>query len=431
MTADKPLCDLFDFISASPTPFHAAREMARRLDAAGFEYLAEDQMWSKPPKKFYTLRNASSLIALSLPDKRSPADLADSGIHLVGTHTDSPSLRLKPYPEITTSGYLQFGVEVYGGALLHPWFDRDLGIAGRISGYRSDRTLGSALINSQRPVAIIPSLAIHLNREANQKGGVNPQKELPPITCLVTEAPPEIRQWLASLQDEGEAPVNEVLDFELSLFDTQPPAQIGINREFIASARLDNLLSCWCALQGLIKADDPPPALLVANDHEEVGSTSAGGAQGPFLRSLLERLTANDPVHFARMTNHSLLISVDNAHALHPNYPDRHDPRHTPLLNGGPVIKINANQRYATDSTGAAFLRQLSDQNGVPIQTFVARSDLGCGTTIGPVTAAEIGIRTVDLGLPQLAMHSIREVAGTQDPACLIKLLTAFWRDRR
>jgi aspartyl aminopeptidase len=290
--------------------------------------------------------------------------------------------------------------------------------------------LGTALIDFEQPIAIIPSLAIHLDRTANEERRVNAQKELLPIVLqLKKDETRDFRELLKMqmLSDDPECNVEEVLDYDLYFYDTQPPAIIGFDEEFIASARLDNLLSCFVGLSSLIQSDNKFTSLLVCNDHEEVGSVSAAGAQGPFLKSVLERLAGNDNQKLSRMIDRSIMISADNAHGIHPNYLDRHDDAHGPILNQGPVIKTNANQRYATNSKTSSLFRHLCKKADVPVQSFAMRNDMLCGSTIGPITAGGIGVQTLDVGVPQFAMHSIREMAGIKDAFYLFRVLKEYY----
>lgn len=416
---------LADFIQASPTPFHATQQLAQRLVAAGYEHLDERVNWIlKDAGRYLVTRNDSSLIAFSLGQ---PEQL-HQGLRLVGAHTDSPCLRVKPQPELEQQGLWLLGVEVYGGALLAPWFDRDLSLAGRLTFRTSDGRLSSRLIDFKRPIATIPSLAIHLNRGANDGVAINAQTDLPPLLAHCHEPGRQLRDLLKQqlLAEHPDCQVEQVLDYELSFYDTQAPATLGLAGDFFSSARLDNLLSCHAGLTALLHSDGTQPCLLVCTDHEEVGSSSAYGADGPFLEDVLARLIP-DRAECIRAMQHSLLVSADNAHAVHPNFADRHDDNHGPKLNAGPVIKINSKQRYATTSETAAFFRHLCDQAQVPVQSFVVRSDMGCGSTIGPITASRLGVRTVDIGVPTFAMHSIRELAGSQDAAYLIKVLTHYF----
>ena len=415
--------ELMAFLAASPTPFHAVHEMTRRLAEAGFQHRPETEPWRlEPGGRYFTTRNDSSIIAWTVPARSA---LPDAGLRMVGAHTDSPCLKVKPQPELDGNGYLQLGVEVYGGALLNPWFDRDLSLAGRVSYLDRGGALAHGLVDFKEPVAVIPSLAIHLDREANESRAINAQTYLPPVLGG-RGGDFDLKTLLRQrLEADAGAEVGQVLDHELVLYDTQRPALVGLAQEFIASARLDNLLSCFTGLTALLDAGGEAGALLVCNDHEEVGSTTASGARGPMLTQVLERLLPV-PEDRNRALSRSMLISADNAHGVHPNFADRHDGNHGPLLNRGPVIKINANQRYATNSETAAAFRRLAADEGVPVQTFVVRSDMACGSTIGPLAAAETGVRTVDVGVPQWAMHSIRELAGTADAFNLSRVLRRF-----
>lgn len=419
-----PSQGLLDFLKRSPSPFHATQSMAEALQDAGYQALNERETWQlKPQGRYYITRNDSSIIAI----KRGQHDPVQHGIRMVGAHTDSPCLKVKPQPELARHGYWQLGVEVYGGVLLSPWFDRDLSLAGRVT-FKHNGQLQSRLINFQQAIASIPSLAIHLNREANSGWAINAQTELPPILAqLQGETKKDFRALLAEqLQREHAISAADVLDYELCFYDSQPAALVGLNQDFIASARLDNLLSCYAGLQGLLNSNDQHTQVLVCTDHEEVGSNSACGADGPFLEQVLRRML-NTEEDFVRCIQHSLLISADNAHGIHPNYADKHDANHGPLLNHGPVIKVNANQRYATSSETSSFFKLLCQQAEIPVQSFVTRSDLGCGSTIGPITASQLGVQTIDIGVPTFAMHSIRELAGSKDLSYLVRVLQAFY----
>jgi aspartyl aminopeptidase len=429
---------LTEFIKNSPTPYHAVELMSAILERNGFRKLEETEQWSMQGlqasgERFYVTRNDSSIIAFVLNQP-----LAEAGVRMVGAHTDSPCLKVKPNPEIVNNQYLQLGVEVYGGALLNPWFDRDLSLAGRVSYLNENGAIDNQLINLEKAIAVIPSLAIHLDREANSKREINSQNHLPPILMKLPKGETEdeadfnviLQQIVNANLEQGEA--LKILDYELSFYDTQAPAVIGLHDDFIASARLDNLLSCYTGLMALIDDDTQPGEekqnkLLVCNDHEEVGSMSAAGAQGPFLKSVLERLCSSDE-DFTRMIAQSTMISADNAHGVHPNYADKHDKNHGPVMNDGPVIKVNANQRYATSSETGALFKHLCELADVPVQSFVVRSDMGCGSTIGPITASELGVKTVDVGVPTFAMHSVRELAGRWDAFYLYRALKVFFR---
>lgn len=430
---------LLDFIQSSPTPFHAVASMAKRLDQNGFQRLDGGKPWDmQPGGRYYQLRNGSSIIAFVY----GKSDLAQSGLRMIGAHTDSPCLRVKPNPDLKQKGYFQLGVEVYGGALLNPWFDRDLSLAGRVTFTNKDGKLQSALIDFNKPIAVIPSLAIHLDRDANKNRKVNAQTDIPPILKLMEtdESISFVDIIKSRLLEENTSlslddfSLEQTLDYELSFYDTQAPAIVGLKDEFIASARLDNLASCYVGLEALIAAcagtgtdnkELEASSLLVCNDHEEVGSQSACGALGPMLRDFLGRLQADNHCRAAMLEN-SMLISADNAHGIHPNYTAKHDSNHGPILNGGPVIKTNANQRYATNSLTSALFKQACSKAKVPVQTFVSRTDMGCGSTIGPLTAGEIGVNTLDVGIPTFAMHSVRELAGTEDAYHLFQALLQF-----
>jgi aspartyl aminopeptidase len=414
------------FLDSSPTPYHAVASMKQILQKHGFIELKEADSWGNLGQgSYYVTRNDSSIIAFKLAED----DLAGQGMHMIGAHTDSPCLKVKPQPEKVTKTLLQLGVEVYGGALLNPWFDRDLSMAGRVSYQTEAKQIKQLLVNFEQPVAVIPSLAIHLDREANQSRSINPQQHLPPILTQLDEGDSLDFRALLEQQCGKQYPdlkLGKVLDYEISFYDTQKAAITGLSGDFISSARLDNLLSCYVGMQSLLAADGKRSALLVCNDHEEVGSQSSSGAQGTFLQSVLQRLSGNTE-SYQRMIDRSMMISADNAHAVHPNYADRHDAEHGPILNKGPVIKTNANQRYATSSETSAVFRQLCEQNDASVQDFVVRTDMACGSTIGPITSSNIGVRTIDIGVPTYAMHSIRELAGSHDAAMLNTVLTAFF----
>lgn len=420
---------LLDFLHASPTPFHATTQMAHQLQQAGFIALHEGDAWQlESGQRYFVTRNDSSIIAF-VYGKR---PLLETGIRMVGAHTDSPCLKVKPQPELNRRGYFQLGVEVYGGALLAPWFDRDLSLAGRVSYRDGSHTIRSVLINFVDPVATIPSLAIHLDREVNRNRSINAQKDIVPLLLQLNEKDaqtPDFRALLlAHIQREyPQLDAAQVLDYEISLYDTQAPALVGWQQDFIASARLDNLLSCYIGLQALLQSDPEVTSLLICTDHEEIGSTSTCGARGPMLQQFLERLVPDTDTR-VRVLDRSLMVSADNAHGIHPNFSDRHDENHGPLLNRGPVIKVNANQRYATNSETSAIFRVLCDQAQVPVQSFVSRTDMECGSTIGPLTAAEVGVKTLDVGVPTFAMHSIRELAGSLDAWYLYRVLSGFYR---
>jgi aspartyl aminopeptidase len=418
--------ELLAFIHKSPTPFHAVNNIQMELESGGFIPLIEEDSWNVVPGgRYYVTRNGSSIIAFVMGHN----SVTDSGIRMVGAHTDSPCLKVKPKPELHKHNYFQLGVEVYGGALLNPWFDRDLSIAGRLIFNVGDGRLQKVLVDMKKPVAVIPSLAIHLDSEANSNRKINSQTDIPPILFKCGDNRDEDFRALMAAQlrgQYGDLMEFQILDYDLYLYDCQKPAITGLNEDFISSARLDNLLSCFTGMKALLEAGDHVTTMLICNDHEEVGSTSACGANGPMLKSLIERLYP-DTEDRARAISQSLLVSADNAHGIHPNYSDKHDGNHGPILNDGPVIKTNANQRYATNGITSSIFRHLCEREGIPVQSFVSRTDLGCGSTIGPITAASIGVQTLDVGVPTFAMHSIREMAGTEDAYNLYRALTGFY----
>ena len=416
---------LLEFLAQSPTAFHAAATMARHLQKAGFQRLYESESWQlQAGERYFVLRNDSSIIGFVYGTD----ELTTGGIRMLGAHTDSPNLKLKPAADVYRCGYHQLAVEVYGGALLSTWFDRDLSLAGRVTFKDAGDKIRSVLVDLVRPVAVVPNLAIHLDREANRNRSINPQDDIKPI---LLQAEKGASTWQALLADavkeqHPDVEVTAILDSEISLYDTQKPALVGYQNEFIASSRLDNLLSCYVGLVSLLRADTKTSSLLVCTDHEEVGSASACGARGPMLEQFLQRLLPDTETRL-RVIDRSLMISADNAHGIHPNFAAKHDAGHGPLLNAGPVIKVNANQRYATTSETGALFRWLCQQNNVPVQSFVSRTDMECGSTIGPISSAEVGVKTLDVGVPTFAMHSIRELAGRDDAWSLHRVVAAFF----
>lgn len=424
--------DLIAFIDASPTPYHAVRESVRRLEAAGFVRLEEGEAWKLDPgARVYVTRGDASIAAFEIGSERPTR----AGVRLIGAHTDSPNLRVKPHPELTRSGVHQLGVETYGGVLFHTWLDRDLSMAGRIV-VKSDQLVARHLVDFRRPVLRIPSLAIHLNREVNTAGLLlNAQQHLVPLIGLESGGPFDLRTLLAEELAKGGVKVEprDVLAWDLALYDAQAPRRIGIRDELVAAPRLDNLASCHAALCALVETTGARAATrgIVLWDHEECGSRSAQGADSPLLRTVLERIvgatSAGEPDAMARATARSFLISADMSHGVHPNYSDRHEPSHAPVLGRGPVIKSNVNQSYATDGESAATFEALCREADVTPQRFVTRTDLPCGSTIGPITAAQLGIRTVDVGNPMLSMHSAREMCAAADVGKMIAVMKVFF----
>lgn len=422
--------DLCSYIDASPTPYHAVTETARRLRAAGFTALAETDEWRLGPgDRRYVIRDGS-ILAFEL-GMRPPAE---SGFRIVGAHTDSPNLRIKPRASVEAHGYVQLAVEPYGGVLLHSWLDRDLSLAGRVSLLR-DGTVETVLVDFNRPVLRIPDLAIHLQREVREQGlKLNPQTQMMPVFGL---AAGESFEEALSCEIERSAgvrvPASDIASYELMTYDTVRGEIGGAGGEFLFAGRLDNLGSCHAATCALAAAAAGGAAthsrVIVLYDHEEVGSRSASGAAGPFLEHSLERIVlamGGEGQAAARALCRSMLVSADMAHAVHPNYAERHEPGHKPVVGGGPVIKTNVNLSYASDAPATATFVACCREAGIEPQRFVARSDMPCGSTIGPLTASRVGISAVDVGSPMLSMHSCREMAGTADVAPMIAALGAF-----
>ena len=415
---------LLAFCDAAPSPYHACATAAAMLTEAGFTRLGEDAAWPAEPGGRFVVRGGT-LIAWKTTAEQQPHD----GFRIVGAHTDSPNLRVKPHPDVTSAGVRQLGVEVYGGVLLNSWLDRDLGLSGRVAVRRDGGGAIVRLLRVDRAVCAIPQLAIHLDREVTSKGLlVDPQNHLRPLWG-VGEGD-DFRSFVAK---EVGVPADDVLGWDLMLHDLAPGALVGRDDDMIGSARLDNLASCWAALEALTEvAPDVgggPIPVVCLFDHEEIGSTSDRGAGSSMLPTVLERTVlarGGDRETLHRALARSACLSADMAHATHPNYADRHDPQHQIALNGGPVLKVNANVRYATDAPGSALVALAAEQAGVPLQSFAMRSDMPCGSTIGPITAARLAITTVDVGMAQLAMHAAREHAGSHDPGRYRALLAAF-----
>jgi len=421
--------DLRSFLDAGKTPYHAVAEVARRLIAAGFLPFRESEPWQlEPGARGFVVRAGGSIAAFEVGTKAP----ADAGFVLVGAHTDSPNLRLKPIPDSTSVGYRQLNVEVYGGVLLSTWLDRDLSLAGRV--VLGDGT--AELVDLERAVCRIPNLAIHLNRDVNTQGLLlNAQTHLLPIMGLERDSgdfSELLSECLRGTASSG-ARTADVLGFDLCLYDTQRAAFAGSHGEFLLSSRLDNLASCHAALSALLAAERGLEAtrVIVLYDHEEVGSQSASGARSLFLSDLLGRLAVGfspqDSSALTRAVSRSLMVSADMAHAVHPNYADKHDKQHRPMLGAGPVIKVNVNQSYASDGPAAAAFSAACRALEISPQHFSARNDMPCGSTIGPISAARLGMRTVDVGSPMLSMHSCREMAAASDVAPMIRALTRLF----
>jgi len=415
--------ELFDFLRFATTPFHAVEYLSTLLVQSGFTKLREGDRWQvKPGAGYFCIRDNGTILVW----KSSDTDEI-SGWKMLAAHTDSPALQIKPLPVKTENSYTQLGVEVYGGPILATWFDRDLGIGGRVTLLDEDGTIIVKTIDFKRPVVTIPNLAIHLNRKVNEECSIKRQKHLLPLLCQTADNNFSFHEILRK-QIKEEYPQlspQKILGFDLFCYDTQEPKLTGLYDDFISASRLDNLLSCFIGIKSMLQNDIQGNCLLLCSNHEEIGSSSLAGAHGNFLNTALTRLVPNADKR-ARMCSISHFISMDNAHALHPNFIEKHDPQHLPLLNHGPVIKYNANQRYATTSKSASLFKSLCLEADVPIQEFVMQNDLACGSTIGPIVATSLGIQTVDVGVPSLAMHSIRESTGARDPYMLSKAIDFF-----
>lgn len=415
---------LLDFIDQSPSPWHAVENVANQLKAHGFKNLRENEPWQfKKGGKYFVIRDGGSIIAFALGQ----AALAESGFRILGAHTDSPGLRLKPKAAYSTEGLAQLGVEVYGGPILATFTDRDLSLAGRVV-IHTEQGLQSRLIRIDQAVARLPNLAIHMNREVNEKGLVlNKQTGLPLIFGHAANSDTAKQLLNETLAGKLAIPASAIVSWDLAFYDIQKGSFWGLEQEFIADSQLDNLASCHAGLEALLSSETPQATAICALfDHEEVGSESATGAGGSFLLDVIERichstgLTQEDKL---RSFANSFFISADMAHAFHPNHAGSYEPCHHVQVNHGPVIKTNANQRYSTNAVTAARFIQLCEKAGAPYQQYAHRSDLGCGSTIGPIMSAQLGIATVDVGNPMWAMHSIRESAGVLDHAAMIAVL--------
>ncbi|KAK0623238.1 peptidase M18 [Immersiella caudata] len=464
--------DFVDFVNASPTPYHAVATSASLFEAAGFTKIKERDSWAstvKPGGKYYLTRNGSSIVAFAVGAKWRPGN----PIGMIGAHTDSPCLRVKPVSKKTSNGFIQVGVETYGGGIWHSWFDRDLSVAGRVLVRDDAGNFVQKLVKVDKPIVRIPTLAIHLHRQSNFDP--NKEDEMLPIAGLAAaelnrsgEAEPEAEadgdflplkkmterhhsQFIQVVAEHAGVKVEQVVDFELILYDTQKSCLGGLNDEFIFSPRLDNLNMTYCSVMGLITSaqstsleSDTSIRLVACFDHEEIGSLSAHGADSNLLPAIIRRLSvipggspssegsyehveeAVASTAFEQTLSTSFLVSADMAHSVHPNYAGKYETNHRPEMNKGTVLKVNANQRYATNSPGIVLLQEVARRAGVPLQLFVVKNDSPCGGTIGPMLSAKMGVRTIDLGNPQLSMHSIRETGGSHDVEHAIRLFESF-----
>ena len=431
---DTEAAGLCAFVDASPSPFHACAEAGRRLEAVGFSLLVETEAFPTEPGRHYLIRGGA-LIAWSTETAGGPT----TPFRVVGAHTDSPNLRIKPQPDLARAGWQLLGVELYGGLLFNSWLDRDLGLSGRVA-VRGSAGVETRLLTIDEPVLRVAQLAVHLDRGVNEGLALNPQEHLTPLWGVSTE-PGDFRGYLATAVGVD---VADVLSWDVMTHDLQPSRRIGRDRDLISAPRLDNLATSYAGVRALVDAVDglgrrtnaasagssaAAIPVLVLFDHEEAGSQSERGAMSTLLPSVLERIVTSaggGREDFHRALAGTVIASGDMSHATHPSYPEKHEPQHQIAINGGPVLKTNVKLRYATDSVGAAAFILACDQAGVPVQHFVSRNDLPCGSTVGPMTAALTGATTVDFGAPMLSMHSARELCGANDPAMYAGALAAF-----
>lgn len=407
---------LLDFIEKSPTAFQAVDEMQKRLTENGFEVLSEKEYWKLiPGGKYLVTRNNSALIAFCIPEKESRV------FHIMASHSDSPSFKIKENPEIKVdNSYVKLNVEKYGGMLMAPWFDRPLSVAGRVIIRRNDG-LEEKLVDIKRDLVMIPNLAIHMNREANNGVAYNLQKDLQPLFAAGNTD----RTLLEIIAEQTGVKKEDIISHDLFLYNRMPGTIWGADKEFVSSARLDDLQCAFASMEGLLRAQNHGSiAVHCVMDNEEVGSGTKQGAASTFLKDTLLRINmglGRTYEEYLMTLAGSFMVSADNAHALHPNYTDKTDPTNHPVLNKGIVIKFNANQKYCTDAVSAAIFKELCTKAGVPYQTFVNRSDIAGGSTLGNISNTQVPMNTVDIGLPQLAMHSPYETAGVKDTEYLVR----------
>ena len=423
--------DLLHFITAGPSPWHACSETERQLSAAGYQAFDEaSEVWALPPgTRGYVTRSGSSIIAFKI-GSRPPVD---SGFRILSAHLDSPCLRVSPRPDRQAHGCASLAVDIYGSPILPTWVDRDLGFSGRVtlSGAEDPLRLETVLLRVDRPLCRISSLAIHLSRKVNEDGlKLHKHNHLPAIWGLGSGGKAfeegHFREFLA---DELGVAAERVLSWEMCLHDTQLPCSAGRDNEFLHAPRIDNLACSHAALTAMLEQqqkDSEVTAVIALYDHEEVGSESNRGAASSFTGDVLTRLSGTNRTDLSRAINHSVALSADMAHGVHPNYPEKHDGDHNPILGGGPVLKSNSSWRYATDSETMGLVRALCEAEGIPLQDYVCRRDMRCGTTVGPILAAELGVRSADIGSSMLSMHSIREMTSSRDYKQLVTLMSRF-----
>ncbi|NLW21867.1 MAG: M18 family aminopeptidase [Tissierellia bacterium] len=423
--------DLIDFIGASPSPYHTVRQIEEILVREGFNKLSFHDSWKLEKEgKYYVTKNSSAIIGFVI----GRGELERDGFKLIGAHTDTPTFKVKPNPEIDVEGkYIKLNTEVYGGPIYSTWFDKPLSLAGRVA-IRSENPMKpeELLIDFEKPILIIPSLAIHMNRKVNEGVEINPQKHTLPLLSIMDREINKDNFLLELIADKLKVDVEDILDCELFLYSTERGALIGLNEEFISVGKLDDLAMVHAGLNGLIESSVAKATnVLVCFDNEEVGSTTKQGAASPMLRTLLERIAialGKNREDYYRALSNSFLISADMAHALHPNYTEKQDLTNKPIINGGPTIKISARQSYTTDSVSSAVYQSICKSIDVPVQKFVNRSDERGGSTIGPISSTQLDIASIDVGNPILAMHSIRELGGVLDHYYIYKSFKEFYR---
>ena len=422
--------DLIDFLYKSPTAHHSVKTIRERLELNGFNEVKESDKWNLQKEgKYYVIKNDSALIAFTIGN----GDIEEAGFKLIGAHTDSPGFRIKANPEMVSEGtYLKLNTEVYGGPILYTWFDSPLGIAGKVTMKGSSPLKPEVkLVNINKPLLIIPSLAIHMNRSVNEGLNINKQKDTLPLLSLINEKFEKDGYLLKILAEELKVDTSDILGFDLGLYEIEKGAIIGLNEEFISAGRLDDMWMVYAGIQALIESKpNKSTKVMVCMDNEEIGSLTAQGANSALLLNILERITlalGKDREGLHRALANSLMISADLAHAVHPNLEEKHDPTNRPVLGKGPVLKTAASGSYSTDSYNAAIFEGLCNSAEVPYQKFFNRSDVRGGTTIGPITSSLLTIPVMDMGAPLLSMHSIRELAAVKDNVYTIKLFTQFY----
>lgn len=432
MTKEMELAqNLIDFIYESPTAFHAIESTKKELNNNGFKELKNSDKWVlEKGGKYYVTKNDSSLTAFVVGS----GEVEEEGFKLIGSHTDSPTFRIKPNAQmISENTYVKLNTEVYGGPILNTWFDRPLSIAGRVA-LKSENPLQPRieLINVKKPILIIPNLAIHMNREVNKGVEINPQKDTLPLVANINKEFEKDNFLLKLISKSLDIDTEDILDFEMFLYGVEKGSLVGLNEEFISVGKLDDLAMVHAGLNGLIDSNvGKGTNVLVCFDNEEVGSGTKQGAASPMLKTVLERITlamGKGKEDYYRALSNSFIISADQAHALHPNYLDQHDPTSRPVVNGGPAIKLAANQAYTTDSFSSAVYKGICKSADVPVQEFVNRSDKRGGSTIGPISSSQLDIPSVDIGNPILGMHSIRELGGVLDHYYVYKSFKEFYR---